>query len=99
GVTVTPSVAAIWLSCPKLAWGSCSQPSTSVCTRAAPPSFDCRCTAPVSRATVSAVVVSTVWTVVANSAIVVIRRLLAPCGGGIPQDARRLHLVSLLLLG
>src|SRR5947209_6183851 len=72
----TPATAAAWASAATEACGLASQPNTSAWTKAAPVSFERRCTKPVARAAASAVVVNTVCRVWASCGTVVIRRLL-----------------------
>src|SRR5437763_10317215 len=72
----TPATAAAWASGATEACGFASQPNTSAWTKAAPVSFERRCTKPVARAAASAVVVKTVCRVWASCGTVVIRRLL-----------------------
>src|SRR5438105_8086600 len=72
----TPATAAAWASAASEACGLASQPNTSACTKAAPVSFERRCTKPVARAAASAVVVNRVCKVWASCGTVVIRRLL-----------------------
>src|SRR5438876_12162825 len=72
----TPATAAAWASAATEACGFASQPNTSAWTKAAPVSFERRCTKPVARAAASAVVVTTVCRVWASCGTVVIRRLL-----------------------
>src|SRR5256885_16103243 len=72
----TPGTAAAWASAASEACGLASQPNTSACTKAAPVSFERRCTKPVARAAASAVVVNRVCRVWASCGTVVIRRLL-----------------------
>src|SRR5205085_9701872 len=76
GLMATPATAAAWASAASEACGLASQPNTSAWTKAAPLSFERRCTKPVARAAASAVVVNTVCKVWASCGTVVIRRLL-----------------------
>ena len=77
GLIATPAAAAACANSPSEACGLASQPNTSAWANAAPVSFDWRCTKPVARARVSAVVVNSVCRVWARCGTVVIRRLLS----------------------
>ena len=86
---VIPNRAAICANCCSVAAGVPSQPKTSVWTKPAPVSLERRCTQPVCRAAVSAVVVKRVRIVRARYGTLVIGEAPGSGGGvGLPRQCQ-----------